>query len=81
MPHEGLTCSSSNAKAEQHAEEDGQRPDEQQASIDDVLRGDVLGEGLPKVHNHAHGLDERVEEELPVGVELSRVTPVYQDAC
>lgn len=66
-----LTCSSTNAKAEQHSAKNAQRPHKQQTRADDVLRGDLFWQGLSKVHNHSHGLDQWVEEELAVRVELS----------
>lgn len=71
-----LTCSSTNAEAEQHSTEDEQCPYEEQARTNDVLRGDLFWQGLSKVDNHAHGLNQRIEEELPVRIELSRLAPV-----
>ena len=66
-----LTCSSTNAKAEQHSTEDAQGPYEEQSRADDVLRGDLFRQSLSKVDNHTHGLNQGVEEELPIGIELS----------
>ena len=71
------TCGCTNAKAAQHAKEDGKGPYEQQDRADDVLWGDALWQSLSKVNNHAHGLDQRVEEELAVWVELRGVAPVH----
>lgn len=65
-----LTCSSTNAKAEQHSAKDAQRPHKEQTRAYDVLRGDLFGQGLSKVHNHSHGLNQWVEEELSIRVEL-----------
>lgn len=66
-----LTCSSTNAKAEQHSAKNAQRPHKEQPSADDVLRRDLFRQGLSKVHNHSHGLDQWVEEQLAIRVELS----------
>jgi hypothetical protein len=76
-----ITCGSSNAKAEQHATEDGNSPEEEQTGADDVLWSDALRQSLSKMHNHTHGLDQRVEEELAMWVELGGVAPVQQDQC
>ena len=70
-----LTSSGSNAKAEEHANEDGNSPHSQKPSADDVLWCDLLGQSLSKMHNHAHGLDQRIEEELAMRVELGGVAP------
>ena len=76
-----ITCGSSNAKAEQHATEDGNSPEEEQAGADDVLWSDLLRQSFSKMYNHAHGLDQRVEEELAMWVELCGVAPVKQHKC
>ena len=65
-----LTCSSTNPKAEQHSAKDAQRPHKEQTSADDVLRGNLFGQGLSKMHNHSHGLNQWVEEQLAIRVEL-----------
>ena len=72
------TCGRADAKREDEGAVDGCAPQHEHASPNDVLRLQRLGQRLPKVHNHAHGLDEGGEEELPMGVELVVAAPAQE---
>ena len=67
-------CAHAKAEGDEAEHCDGPQHEGARRQVEGIHR--ASWQGLPKVHNHAHGLDQGVEEQLAVLVELVRLAPV-----
>ena len=69
------TCGCTDAEGGQHEGEYGDSPERKQAGRQVIGGAQVVGQGLSQVDHDAHGLQQGLEKQLPVGVEFRVSAP------